>query len=90
MYEHIRKLFRCKELRVVADLENDMHYRQVAEQVLQMQVSIMKEAAEEQRKLMLQYLEYREQLEEMNRENAYIDGYLLGGRLMQESFGAKE
>ena len=90
MYEHIRKLFRCKDLRVVADLENDMHYRQVAEQVLQMQVSVMKEAAEEQRKLMLQYLEYREQLEEMNRENAYIDGYLLGGSLMQESFGAKE
>ena len=90
MYEHIRKLFRCKELRVVADLENDMHYRQVAEQVLQMQVSVMKEAAEEQRKLMLQYLEYREQLEEMNRENAYIDGYLLGGRLMRESFSAKE
>ena len=90
MYEAIRKLFRCKDLNMAVDTENDQQYRELAEQTMQLQVLVMKDISEERKKLMFQYLDCRNQLEQMKRENAYIEGYLMGSKLMQEAFGTKE
>lgn len=90
MYESIRKLFQCRDLNMAGDLENEQQCRELAEQTMQLQVLAMKDISEERKKLMFQYLDCRNQLEQMKRENAYIEGYLMGSRLMQEALSAKE